>query len=184
MCPARAATAPVNAPFSCPNNSASIRLSGRAAQFTLMNGCSARGLMATNSARNQFLAVPLSPRMSTVVGLSGHAHDRVIDAAHRLAAADQSRRKNTCSPTVRGGLRLSISILRLSRHAPGRFAARENLRGNKEFICAEFTGLDSHGAGLGAGKRNQDKVFIDATQFAQHIEAFIRCSGNGCRCRE
>jgi hypothetical protein len=34
----RRATAPVKAPFSCPNSSDSSRLSGMAAQLTLMKG--------------------------------------------------------------------------------------------------------------------------------------------------
>jgi hypothetical protein len=36
--------APVNAPFLCPNNSDSIRLSGRAAQFSVIKFLLARGL--------------------------------------------------------------------------------------------------------------------------------------------
>ena len=37
-CPIRLATAPVNAPFSCPNSSLSTRFSGIAAQFKVING--------------------------------------------------------------------------------------------------------------------------------------------------
>jgi ubiquinone/menaquinone biosynthesis C-methylase UbiE len=39
-------TAPVNAPFSCPNSSDSSRFSGSDAQSTGTNGCAARGLLA------------------------------------------------------------------------------------------------------------------------------------------
>jgi len=59
--PLRIAIAPVNAPFSWPNNSLSSRFSGMAAQLTGMNACPARGerwwiVRATSS-----LPVPLSP---------------------------------------------------------------------------------------------------------------------------
>ena len=54
--PAFWATAPVKAPFSCPNNSLSRRPTGIAAQFNLMNGAFFRGLMLMNRTSNQLLA--------------------------------------------------------------------------------------------------------------------------------
>ena len=44
VAPSRLVSAPVNAPFSWPKNSLSMRFSGIAAQLTLMNGALARGL--------------------------------------------------------------------------------------------------------------------------------------------
>ena len=41
--PSFSLTAPVKAPFSCPNSSDSSSVSGRAAQLIAMNGRSARG---------------------------------------------------------------------------------------------------------------------------------------------
>src|SRR5882724_2863675 len=132
-----------------------------------------------DGARNQFFSGATFAANEHGGRAISHTHDRVIDPAHRLAAADQVAERILAhqlfaEPTavdldtvfVEGALQDDLQLVKI-------------YGGNKEFICAEFTGLDSHGAGLGAGKRNQDKVFIDATQFAQHIEAFIRCSGNG-----
>ena len=53
--PMRRATAPVNAPFSWPNNSDSRRFSGIAAQLTEMNGLSARVRFAVDVAGQHFL---------------------------------------------------------------------------------------------------------------------------------
>ena len=64
--PRRAATAPVNAPFSWPNSSLSIRLPGTAAQLTATNGPSARALQACSVRAATSLPVPLSPSSSTV----------------------------------------------------------------------------------------------------------------------
>ena len=60
-------SAPVNAPFSRPNNSLSIKLAGRAAQLTVISGRSLRGLMLWMAAAISSFPVPVSPRMRTVV---------------------------------------------------------------------------------------------------------------------
>jgi len=59
------ATAPVNDPFSWPNNSLSMRFSGIAAQFTLTKGPAARWLCEWMAYAMSSLPVPLSPEMST-----------------------------------------------------------------------------------------------------------------------
>ncbi len=64
--PGLRATAPVNAPFSCPKSSVSSRLSGIAAQLMATNGPSDRGLSACSARANSSLPVPLSPSSSTV----------------------------------------------------------------------------------------------------------------------
>jgi len=60
------ATAPVKAPFSCPNSSLSRRFSGRAAQFTGTKGLSHLGLFLCMATAATSLPVPLSPVISTV----------------------------------------------------------------------------------------------------------------------
>ncbi len=58
--------APVNEPFSWPKSSDSRSVSDRAAQFTLMNGLSARGDSSCSAWAMSSLPVPDSPRMRTV----------------------------------------------------------------------------------------------------------------------
>ena len=64
--PARAATAPVNAPRSWPNSSDSNSVSGMAAQLTLMKGASRRLLARCTARANNSLPVPDSPSSSTL----------------------------------------------------------------------------------------------------------------------
>ncbi len=59
--PLRRATAPVNAPFSCPNSSDSISSSGMAAQFTSTNGCSTRVESWWMARATSCLPLPFSP---------------------------------------------------------------------------------------------------------------------------
>ena len=66
MRPRRAFTAPVKAPFSCPNSSLSSSVSVMAAQFTATKGPAARGLQACSVRAATSLPVPLSPIRSTV----------------------------------------------------------------------------------------------------------------------
>ena len=62
--------APVKEPFSCPNSSLSMRLSGIAAQFTAMNGRAARWLCFQMERATSSLPVPLSPVIITVTSLA------------------------------------------------------------------------------------------------------------------
>jgi hypothetical protein len=57
--PARVATAPVNAPFSCPNSSLSSRSAGIAPQSTTTNGPAARALAAWIDSAAASLPVPV-----------------------------------------------------------------------------------------------------------------------------
>jgi len=57
--------APVNAPASTPNSSASSRLSGRAAQLNLISGPDQRRERKWTRAADNSLPVPRSPMMST-----------------------------------------------------------------------------------------------------------------------
>ena len=62
--------APVNAPFSWPNSSDSISASGIAATLMATNGCPLRWLRWWTARATSSLPVPLSPVMSTVVGVA------------------------------------------------------------------------------------------------------------------
>ena len=64
------ATAPVNAPFTWPKSSDSIRPSGIAPQLTETNGLSRRWLLKWIARATSSLPVPLSPVIMTVEGLS------------------------------------------------------------------------------------------------------------------
>ncbi|MNN49137.1 hypothetical protein D3C81_1636460 [compost metagenome] len=64
--PARPALAPVNAPFSWPNSSDSIRLSGMAAQFTEIIGAFARFDRLCSARATSSLPVPDSPWINTL----------------------------------------------------------------------------------------------------------------------
>ena len=59
--------APVNAPVTWPNSSDSSRVSGIAAQLTLMSGMSRWALRAWMARATSSLPVPVSPVMSTVL---------------------------------------------------------------------------------------------------------------------
>ena len=67
--PSRRAWAPVNAPFSWPNSSDSISVSGMAATLTATNGCALRSLRWWMARATSSLPVPLSPVISTVAGV-------------------------------------------------------------------------------------------------------------------
>jgi len=71
--PARALSAPVNAPFSHPKSSDSISDSGNAEQFKQIYGCPPRSPDCTIALAINSLPVPLSPRSTTVVLLSATA---------------------------------------------------------------------------------------------------------------
>ena len=62
--------APVNEPFSCPNNSDSINSAGTAAQFSAINGPDERGLLSCSVRATNSFPVPVSPRMQTRVSLA------------------------------------------------------------------------------------------------------------------
>ena len=86
--PRRARPAPVNAPFSCPNSSASSRLGASALQSNATNGPSARGPMRWIVRASSSLPVPLSPTISTVASLRRDALDHLEQLAHQRALAD------------------------------------------------------------------------------------------------
>ncbi len=64
------AMAPVNAPFSWPNSSDSMSVSGIAAQLTRMKGRPFRLELSCRACATSSLPVPDSPVISTVVGVS------------------------------------------------------------------------------------------------------------------
>ena len=68
--PGGARAAPVNAPFSWPNNSDSISSAGTAAQFRVTNGPARRALCSCSVRATSSLPVPVSPRMQTRVSLA------------------------------------------------------------------------------------------------------------------
>ena len=67
--PRRATSAPVKAPFSCPNSSDSSRWSGSAAQLMAMNGRSERRLFMWMARAISSLPVPDSPEMNTLASV-------------------------------------------------------------------------------------------------------------------
>ena len=67
--PARAATAPVNAPRAWPNSSPSISELASAAQSTMTNGPDARADASWIARATSSLPVPVSPRISTGASL-------------------------------------------------------------------------------------------------------------------
>ncbi len=90
--PWRAATAPVNAPFSWPNSSLSISVPATAPQSTTMNGCSRRGDSCVQGPRDHVLAgAGLALDQHRGVGRRD-ALDQAEDLAHRDATARPSRR--------------------------------------------------------------------------------------------
>ena len=68
--PLRWSLAPVNAPFSWPNNSDSSKLGVNAAQFTFIKACSLRLLSLYKLRATNSLPVPFSPSISTVLSVS------------------------------------------------------------------------------------------------------------------
>ena len=89
--PARAATAPVNAPFSWPNSSLSSSVSGeRGAVDARRTARRARGWRSWSARATSSLPVPLSPRMSTVAWVGATLLDQLADAAHAGALTDQA----------------------------------------------------------------------------------------------
>ena len=68
--PAAWRSAPVKAPFSCPNNSLSRSVSGNAAQLTATNGRSRRPDAAWIARATSSLPVPRSPAIRTGRGIT------------------------------------------------------------------------------------------------------------------
>ncbi|MNY23435.1 hypothetical protein D3C86_1571020 [compost metagenome] len=66
--PMRLPWAPVNAPLSWPNSSASNSCSGMAAQFNATKGLSARGPKSCRQRATSSLPLPVSPRIKTLTG--------------------------------------------------------------------------------------------------------------------
>jgi len=77
-------SAPVKAPFSCPNSSLSSSVGERAAQFTHSSGMCARGEAAWMARASSSLPVPLSPVISTVAWLC--ATRSTFSSTGRIAA--------------------------------------------------------------------------------------------------
>ena len=87
--PWRRLTAPVNAPFSCPKSSLSIRLGGSAAQFTRTSTRDRRRLRSCTARANSSLPVPVSPSSRTAQ-LSGAT----------WASRSRASRITALSPTI------------------------------------------------------------------------------------
>ncbi len=90
--PLLSATAPVNAPFSWPNSSLSIRFPGRAPQFTLMYGPSLRGDEKWIASAIISLPVPVSPRRSTVSG--GNLQEDFVAVQHVVTSCRSGACRN------------------------------------------------------------------------------------------
>ena len=106
--PRLAVCASVNAPFSCPNSSLSISVSGSAAQVTLMNGPDARRLSRCSACAIAPLPVPLSPSMITVA---------VSAAASRSISSNTARIAGPSPITVVPACRLPSRIAATSRRS-------------------------------------------------------------------
>ncbi len=99
--PSRRANAPVNAPRSWPNSSASRMLSGMAAQLTATKGPDLRAECSWMKRASSSLPVPLSPRTRTV------AEDGAA-----CVAISRTRRRAGLDPTISCVVRRAISLLR------------------------------------------------------------------------
>ena len=115
--PLRRATAPVKAPFSCPNSSASSRVSGRAAQLTVTRLRRARSLQRWIAAANTSLPVPLSP-VIRIVALLGAA----------CCAIATARRIGSLRPMMSAVPCSSSSLRRSRRFSVRRFCFSRALR--------------------------------------------------------
>ena len=121
--PTRAAAAPVNAPRSWPNSSLSSSVSGNAAQFTAMNGSSARWLRRWIARAASSLPTPVSPVISTVAfvratraiwsrtmrhdgTVRGHRLARVVMPDHALQSLVRPHEIGPLERTTNGGERL------------------------------------------------------------------------------
>ena len=105
--PSRAVAAPVNAPFSWPNSSASRIDSGIAAQLTATNGPFARALFSWSARASSSLPVPLSPSSSTVASLGAACMTMSIVRRHASELPMIARRRFSASWALR--LRFSTS---------------------------------------------------------------------------
>ena len=89
--PSRRLTAPVNAPRSWPNSSASSSVSGNAAQLTATNGFDVARLRSCSVRATSSLPVPLSPVISTGASLcaivSMRSESRSIGGLRPMIAA-------------------------------------------------------------------------------------------------
>ena len=81
MRPCRLATAPVNAPRTWPNSSASSSVSGIALQLMATNRWLRRGLASWIARAASSLPVPVSPPMSTVLDVDATVRSRSNSAA-------------------------------------------------------------------------------------------------------
>ena len=92
-------SAPVNAPFSWPNSSASIRLGGMAPQSTTTSGPAARVLAWWIASASASLPVPVSPWISTV---TSEAATRPATANRRRIAVDRPHSRPKRSESASG----------------------------------------------------------------------------------
>ena len=113
--PLRVSTAPVNAPFSCPNNCESINSWGIAPQLTRMNGPAARGERLWIARATNSLPEPVSPKMST--GTS----ERATSSTRSMTAWRPDSTPTIVSPSLLRPRRLRSD--RLSASAASRRAA-------------------------------------------------------------
>ena len=108
-CPSCFLSAPVNAPFSCPNSSEASKDSVRAAQFTATNGPRARRLAAWTALATSSLPVPDSPVISTVASVG--AMVRTISQSARM---DSLRPTMPVCASVAARLRDRVAFSRIS----------------------------------------------------------------------
>ena len=115
--PWRAATAPVNAPFSWPNSSLSISVPATAPQSTTMNGAPLRGDSWCSVRAIMSLPVPVSPSISTVASVGAI---RSIRPKISRIAGDLPTISPSCSFSLGRISMRSSNGVNLSSHAPTR----------------------------------------------------------------
>ena len=118
-------TAPVKAPFTCPNSSDSISSSGMAAQFTSTNGARARGLWRGSARATSSLPLPFSPTSSTRPSVG--ATRSTSESRRRMAGL--SAMKNRSWFTSRCRRRFSSSRCRCLRALPTTSSRRSRSTG-------------------------------------------------------
>ena len=166
--PRRSRSAPVNAPRSWPNSSLSTSCSGSAALLTATSGVLAPGPRRCSSRATSSLPVPLSPTISTLLGIG--ATRAIASRSDRIGALspmsgvspsnrDRSERNLLHQPPARDRV---LDLLN---------DALDRLRLVDEPVGAEPHGLDAAVVAAGAGVDDDRRVDAALLQPPQHFEA-------------
>ena len=117
--PTRRLSAPVKAPFSCPNSSLSMRADGSAAQSTRVKEFPARALASWMASASSPLPHPVSPSISTVASVratfSARAKIRRIASLWPRRSPKQSERLSASQYSRSMASKASVVLPRVMR---------------------------------------------------------------------